>query len=42
MVTRIISREPTTGTRKEVKVAGFDERALAYRGGETIEWKVVA
>ncbi len=25
----------------EVKVAGPDERALVYRGGETIEWKVV-
>ena len=25
----------------EVKVAGADERALVYRGGETIEWKVV-
>ena len=27
---------------EEVKVAGPDERALVYRGGETIEWKVVA
>ena len=26
----------------EVKVEGPDERALIYRGGETIEWKVVA
>jgi hypothetical protein len=25
-----------------VKVAGPDERALIYRGGETIEWKVVS
>jgi len=25
-----------------VKVAGPDERALIYRGGETIEWKVTA
>jgi hypothetical protein len=24
-----------------VKVAGPDERALIYRGGETISWKVV-
>jgi len=23
-------------------VSGADERALVYRGGETIEWKVVA
>jgi dihydroorotase len=27
---------------EEVKVEGPDERALVYRGGETIEWKVVA
>jgi dihydroorotase len=26
---------------EEIKVAGPDERALIYRGGETIEWKVV-
>jgi dihydroorotase len=26
---------------EEVKVAGPDERALVYRGGETIAWKVV-
>ena len=26
----------------EVKVEGPDEKALIYRGGETIEWKVVA
>jgi hypothetical protein len=26
---------------EEVKVAGPDERAMVYRGGETIEWKVV-
>jgi dihydroorotase len=26
----------------EVAVSGPDERVLAYRGGETIEWKVVA
>ena len=26
----------------EVKVAGPDERTLLYRGGETIEWQVVA
>jgi dihydroorotase len=26
---------------EEVKVAGPDERALIYRGGETISWKVV-
>ena len=26
---------------EEIKVAGPDERALVYRGGETIEWKVV-
>ena len=27
---------------QEVKVEGPDERALVYRGGEAIEWKVVA
>jgi dihydroorotase len=27
---------------EEIKVAGPDEKALVYRGGETIEWKVVA
>jgi hypothetical protein len=27
---------------QEVKVDGPDERALIYRGGETIEWKVVS
>jgi dihydroorotase len=26
---------------EEIKVAGPDERALVYRGGETIEWRVV-
>jgi hypothetical protein len=25
----------------DVAVAGADERALVYRGGETIEWQVV-
>ena len=29
-------------TREKVKVAGPDERAIVYRGGETIEWKVVS
>jgi len=26
----------------EVTVEGPDEKALVYRGGETIEWKVIA
>ena len=26
---------------QEIKVEGPDERAIVYRGGETIEWKVV-
>jgi dihydroorotase len=26
---------------EEVRVEGPDERALVYRGGETIEWRVV-
>jgi dihydroorotase len=38
-----ITLEKTPWTApEEVKVAGPDERALIYRGGETIEWKVVA
>jgi dihydroorotase len=38
-----ITLEKTPWTApKEVKVAGPDERAIVYRGGETIEWKVVA
>jgi dihydroorotase len=27
---------------EEIKVAGPDERALIYRGGETLQWQVVA
>jgi dihydroorotase len=27
---------------EEVQVEGPDERAIVYRGGETIEWKVTA
>ena len=27
---------------EEIKVAGPEERALVYRGGETIEWRVVS
>ena len=26
---------------EEIKVEGPDEKALVYRGGETIEWRVV-
>jgi dihydroorotase len=37
-----ITLEKTPWTApEEVKVAGPDERAIVYRGGETIEWKVV-
>jgi dihydroorotase len=37
-----ITLEKTSWTApEEVKVAGPDERALIYRGGETIAWKVV-
>jgi dihydroorotase len=37
-----ITLEKTPWTApEEVKVAGPDERALVYRGGETIAWKVV-
>jgi dihydroorotase len=36
-----LERSPWTAP-EEVKVDGPDERALVYRGGETIEWRVVA
>jgi dihydroorotase len=37
-----ITLEKTSWTApEEVKVSGPDERALIYRGGETIAWKVV-
>jgi dihydroorotase len=37
-----ITLEKTSWTApQEVKVEGPDERALVYRGGETIEWRVV-
>jgi dihydroorotase len=35
-----LERSPWTAPQ-EIKVDGPDERALVYRGGETIEWKVV-
>jgi dihydroorotase len=38
-----ITLEKTAWTAPaEVAVEGPDEKALVYRGGETIEWKVVA
>ena len=38
-----ITLEKTPWTApEEVKVAGPDERALIYRGGETIAWKIVS
>jgi hypothetical protein len=27
---------------EEIKVEGPDERALIYKGGETVQWQVVA
>jgi dihydroorotase len=36
-----LERSPWTAP-EEVKVDGPDERALVYRGGETIEWRVVS
>jgi dihydroorotase len=39
---RIKLEKTTWIAPEEVKVAGPDERALVYRGGETIEWKVVS
>jgi dihydroorotase len=35
-----LAKSPWTAP-EDVKVAGADERALVYRGGETIEWQVV-
>jgi dihydroorotase len=35
-----IEKSPWTAPQ-EVKVEGPDDKALVYRGGETIEWKVV-
>jgi dihydroorotase len=37
----VLEKSPWTAP-VEIKVAGPDERTLVYRGGETIEWKVVA
>jgi dihydroorotase len=38
-----ITLEKTPWTApEEVKVVGPDERALIYRGGETITWKIVS
>jgi dihydroorotase len=40
--TDTITLEQKTWTApEEVRVEGPDERALVYRGGETIEWRVV-
>jgi dihydroorotase len=36
-----LERSPWTAP-EEIKVDGPDERALVYRGGETIEWRVVS
>ncbi len=38
--TIVLEKSPWTAPI-EIKVAGPDERALIYRGGETIEWRVV-
>jgi hypothetical protein len=34
------SRQSSWAAPEEIKVEGSDERALIYRGGETIEWRV--
>ena len=39
---RITLEKVTWTAPEEVKVAGPDEKALVYRGGESIEWKVVS
>jgi len=36
-----LEKSPWTAP-EEVKVEGPDEKALVYRGGETIEWKIVS
>jgi dihydroorotase len=36
----VLEKSPWTAP-PEIKVSGPDERALVYRGGETIEWRVV-
>ena len=36
-----LEKSPWTAP-EEIKIEGPDEKALVYRGGETIEWKVVA
>jgi len=48
MTTRLPPNEERVGLEKirwtapdEVSVEGPDEKALVYRGGEAIEWKVV-
>jgi dihydroorotase len=38
---RITLEKTPWAAPEEVKVTGADERALIWRGGETIEWKVV-
>jgi dihydroorotase len=38
--TVMLEKSPWTA-EADVKVAGADERALVYRGGETVEWQVV-
>ncbi|MGH6767721.1 MAG: dihydroorotase [Xanthobacteraceae bacterium] len=38
---RITLEKSSWTAPEEIKVDGPDERALVYRGGETIEWKVV-
>ena len=36
----VVSVKDAEAYRSRVRVAGPDERALVYRGGETIEWRV--
>jgi dihydroorotase len=38
---RITLEKSSWTAPEEVRVAGPDERAIVYRGGETIEWRVV-
>ena len=36
-----LEKRPWTAP-EDIKVEGPDERAMVYRGGETIEWQVVS
>jgi dihydroorotase len=39
---RIILEKSSWTAPEEVKIAGPDEKALVYRGGQAVAWKIVA